>query len=117
MRRVEVDEVLIGGLTPGRKGRHIGAKTLVEVAVEQLDRRFGRCRMEVIADAGSAPLRRFLIDHVDDGSTVISSQQHPDGGYPHVEHQPVRRLASRRIVVRINSCNHVVGCAVLPPCR
>jgi len=70
--RVEVDEVLIGGLTPGRKGRHIGAKALVEVAVEQLERGFGRCRMEVIADAGSATLRRFLLDHVAEGSTVIS---------------------------------------------
>ena len=70
--QVEVDEVLIGGLTPGRKGRHRGAKDMVEVAVEQNERGWGRCRLQVIPDAASVTLRQFLIDHVADGATVIT---------------------------------------------
>jgi transposase-like protein len=70
--RVEVDETLVGGLTPGRKGRAIGAKDLVAVAVEQHGKGLGRCRLQLIADAGSVTLGRFLIDNVVEGSTVIT---------------------------------------------
>ena len=42
------------------------------MAVEQHGDGLGRCRMQVIPDAGSVTLRRFLIDHVVDGSTVIT---------------------------------------------
>ncbi len=69
---VEVDETLVGGLTPGRKGRAIGAKDLVAVAVEQDGERLGRCRLQLIADAGALTLGRFLTDNVVEGSTVIT---------------------------------------------
>lgn len=69
---VEVDETLVGGLTPGRKGRAIGAKALVVVAVEQRDRGFGRCRLELVGDVGAVTLGRFMVDNIVEGSTVIT---------------------------------------------
>jgi len=35
-------------------------------------RGFGRCRMAVLADASANSLRGFLVDHVQDGTTVIT---------------------------------------------
>ena len=69
---VEVDETLVGGLTPGRKGRAIGAKALVVVAVEQRDRSFGRCRLELVGDVGAVTLGQFMVDNIVEGSTVIT---------------------------------------------
>jgi transposase-like protein len=69
---VEVDETLVGGLTPGRKGRAAGAKDLVVVAVEQHERGLGRCRLQLVGDATSATLGRFLADNVTEGATVIT---------------------------------------------
>jgi len=69
---VEVDETLVGGLTPGRKGRAIGAKDLVVVAVEQLDRGFGRCRLELVGDVGAVTLGRFMKGNIVEGSRVIT---------------------------------------------
>ncbi len=51
-------------------------KTVVEVAVEQRGRGFGRCRMQVIADASAATLRALLLVHVEPGSVVLT------GGFP-----------------------------------
>lgn len=90
---VEVDETLIGGSAPGdRGGRTPGEKVLVAVAVELLSPRgFGRCRMEVIADASTASLRRFLTNHVAEGSTVLTDGWQPYKGatkdlYVHSRH-------------------------------
>jgi len=71
---VEVDETFIGGEEPGLAGgRAKGKKALVCVAVEVASPRgFGRCRMAVIADASATTLHRFIADHVQAGSTVIT---------------------------------------------
>jgi len=71
---VEVDEAFFGGEEPGlRGGRQRGKKTLVGIAVERVaPRGFGRCRMAVLADASAGSLRGFLVDHVQDGATVIT---------------------------------------------
>jgi transposase-like protein len=46
---------------------------LVAVAAERREPgRLGRCRMAPIPDASSETLRAFLIDHVEEGSTVIT---------------------------------------------
>jgi hypothetical protein len=60
---VEVDETVLGGPEPGRRGRGALGKTLVEVGVERTGRSFGRCRLQVIENASSPVLRRFLLDH------------------------------------------------------
>lgn len=87
---VEVDESLVGGLTPGRKGRAAGAKDLVAVAVEQHGRGLGRCRLELIADASANTLGRFLVDNVTAGSTVITDgwqgYRSATNGYHHQRH-------------------------------
>ena len=65
--------MFIGGVKPGKRGRGAEGKTLVAIAVETLSSKgFGRIRMAVIPDAAAATLRRFLLDHVEEGSTVIT---------------------------------------------
>lgn len=70
---VEVDETFFGGATPGQRGRAHGAKLLIAIAVERLPTGgFGRCRMSIIDNAGAYCLRRFLIDNVEPGSTIVT---------------------------------------------
>jgi hypothetical protein len=59
---VEVDETYIGGEEPGlRSGRAKGKKSLVGVAVEvRQPRGYGRCRMEILADASAASLHLWV---------------------------------------------------------
>lgn len=47
-------------------------KILVEIAVEQRAKGFGRCRMQVIDDASAPTLRAFLLAHVEPGSTILT---------------------------------------------
>ncbi len=79
--RVEVDETYIGGEEPGLRGsRAKGKKALVGIAVERIEPRgLGRCRMAWLRNASGGSLRRFLIDHVEPGATVIS-----DGWKPYI---------------------------------
>ena len=70
--RVEVDEMLYGGLTPGRRGRATGAKTIVVAAVERRGRGYGRIRMQVVATASRPDLATFLRSTVTPGSTVVT---------------------------------------------
>lgn len=77
---VEVDETMIGGARPGKRGRGAAGKVLVAVAVEQIHPKgFGRCRIQVIPNAEADTLRSFLLAHIETGSTV-----HTDGlaSYP-----------------------------------
>jgi ISXO2 transposase-like protein/transposase-like zinc ribbon protein len=71
---VEVDETFFGGEEPGlRGGRQRGKKSLVAIAVERTQPRgFGRCRIAPLADASASSLRGFLVDHVQEGATVIT---------------------------------------------
>jgi hypothetical protein len=91
---VEVDETYIGGEEPGLTGgRAKGKKSLVGVAVERIEPRgFGRCRMALLSDASSASLRAFLIDHVQQGATVLSDgwQPLPSGDSGPVHPPPCR---------------------------
>ena len=72
--RVEVDETFIGGEEPGlRGGRQRGKKILVGVAVEVHEPKgYGRCRMQVVADASSESLHPFIIANVEPGATVVT---------------------------------------------
>ena len=90
---VEVDETYIGGKEEGGKtGRGTENKVLVVAAIElQGERKLGRARLNVIADASRESLHRFIEDNIDKGSTIIS-----DGwksyaslssvGYEHIVH-------------------------------
>ena len=111
--RVEVDEIFIGGIKSGKRGRGAADKTLVAVGVEILTPRgFGRCRLRVIPNARASSLRSFLLDYVEQGSLIVTDglrsyppaimkdYLHQDlptahsGVLPHVSLPGVHRVAS-----------------------
>ena len=56
-RLVEVDEVFLGGVRPGKRGRGALGKVLILVAVEDKDKAgFGRIRITIIPDASAVSL-------------------------------------------------------------
>jgi transposase-like protein len=70
---VEVDETVLGGARPGKRGRGAAGKVLVAVAVEQLQPKgFGRCRMYIIPNAEADTLRSFLVAHIEPGSKILT---------------------------------------------
>lgn len=87
---VEVDEVFIGGVKPGKRGRGAFGKVLVLVAVEDTgEKGFGRIRMMVIPDATSQSLHTGIEAMVEPGSTIRtdefkSYESLPKKGYKHI---------------------------------
>lgn len=70
---VEVNEMFIGGIKPGKRGRGAEGKSLVAVAVELLSPTgFGRCRLRVIPNAQAPTLRAFLLECVRPGSVIVT---------------------------------------------
>ncbi|WP_370630339.1 IS1595 family transposase [Methylococcus sp. Mc7] len=70
---VEVNEIFIGGVRPGKRGRGAEGKTLVAVAVELLrPKGFGRCRLRIIPDTRAPTLRAFLLDYVSPGAVIVT---------------------------------------------
>ena len=67
---VEVDETLVGGVKPGKRGRSADGKALVVIAVECHDGGPGRARMQRIANASGDVLSEFVLDNVARGSEV-----------------------------------------------
>ncbi|MHB8378645.1 MAG: IS1595 family transposase [Acidimicrobiales bacterium] len=71
--RVEVDETMLGGPKPGKRGRGADGKVIVAVAVELKDPKgFGRVRLRVIPDTTIPTLRKFLKECVEPGSTIVT---------------------------------------------
>ena len=96
---VEVDEVYIGGESPGKRGRGAADKALVIVAAEDKGKKgkngrqcFGRIRFLRVEDASSASLTSFIQANILAGSTVRT-----DGwtGYNHVASQGYHHIRSR----------------------
>jgi transposase-like protein len=69
---VEVDEVLVGGKTSGKRGRGAEGKSLIAVAIEVKGRKTGRVRLEKIQDATAKSLKEFIEKNVEPTSTVIT---------------------------------------------
>lgn len=69
---VEVDEVLIGGKTSGKRGRGAEGKSLIAVAVEVKGRKTGRVRIEKITDASGNSLKNFIEKNIEPASTIIT---------------------------------------------
>ena len=68
---VEVDEVFLGGVKPGKRGRGALGKVLILVAVEDKGKKgFGRIRITIITDASSETLIAAIKRMVKPGSTV-----------------------------------------------
>lgn len=107
---VEVDETYVGGEEAGRKGRGAIKKTLVCVAVEVFERKPGRVRLRVIADASSASLLPFVQENVEPGSCVVT-----DGweGYGAVKtagylHEPRTISGSGKKAHELLPCVHLI---------
>lgn len=85
--RVEVDEFVIGGKKPGKRGRGAEGKAIVAAAVERCDvkRKIGRIRLHVILDYSSYSLETFIDENIEPGSTIIT-----DGlsSYPPIIKEP-----------------------------
>lgn len=72
---VEVDEVFIGGIKPGIRGRGALGKVLILVAVEDTGNKgFGRIRIEIIPDASAQSLKVAINKMVEPGSTIRTEQ-------------------------------------------
>jgi len=69
---VEVDEVLVGGKTPGKRGRGAEGKSLIAVAVEVKGRKTGRVRLEKIPDASNRSLKNFIERNIEPKSTIVT---------------------------------------------
>jgi transposase-like protein len=67
---VEVNETLVGGVQPGKRGRGADGKTLVLVAVEDTSSGIGRIRLAPISDASSEILIPAIQQMVATGSTI-----------------------------------------------
>lgn len=71
---VEVDETLVGGKKPGKRGRGAEGKTLVMIAVEdKAEFGFGRIRLGQVPDASGESLTKFVEDNIVD--TAAASEQ------------------------------------------
>ena len=100
---VEVDETLIGGVKPGKRGRGADGKVLVAIGVEVHESGPGRVRMRRITDASADTLTEFVLDNVARGAEV-----HTDagGGY-----NDIGRYRFRHVVTNISASGdpaHVV---------
>ena len=67
---VEVDEIYIGGVRPGKQGRGAAGKALVVVAAQQKGNRIGRIRFQRAQDASAKCLTPAVESIVKPGSTV-----------------------------------------------
>ena len=72
---VEVDEVFIGGVRTGKRGRGADGKELIVIAAEcSGEKRVGRIRIQRVPDASTEILEAFILANVASGSTI-----HTDG--------------------------------------
>lgn len=87
---VEVDEVFIGGVHHGKRGRGAEGKALVLFAVEDKGKAgYGRIRTAVIKDATASTLHAAIESMVETGSTVRTDEwpsyaSLPNKGYTHI---------------------------------
>jgi transposase-like protein len=69
---IEIDETFIGGAAEGKRGRGAENKVQVIIAVELDGKKVGRCRMGIIADASADSIHPFIIENIEEGSTLIT---------------------------------------------
>jgi transposase-like protein len=67
---IELDEIYIGGVKKGKRGRGADGKALVLIAAEDDSRRIGRIRLHRVADASSASLLPAVTACVKPGSRL-----------------------------------------------
>src|SRR6266404_3111334 len=67
---VEVDEIVIGGVREGKRGRGAEGKALVLIAAQQAEHGIGRIRLRRVADASQASVEPAVSEMVESGSVV-----------------------------------------------
>ncbi len=67
---VEADAIYVGGKEVGARGRSLGKKAVVAVAVEENGAGMGRIRLKRVPNAAAASLEDFLLEAVEPGSTI-----------------------------------------------
>jgi transposase-like protein len=68
---VEVDESYLGAPEPGKRGRQLGAKTLIVAAVECVgQRKLGRIRLRQVRAASARELETFIRESIEPSATV-----------------------------------------------
>lgn len=87
---VEVDEFVIGGQKPGKRGRGANGKTIVVAAVEKEEKKLGRIRLQVVPDCSGDTLEQMVMTNVRPGSNVITDGWKgytflDQGSYAHIE--------------------------------
>ena len=101
--RIEIDEIYVGGVKEGKRGRGADGKVLVLVAAQEDRKYIGRIRLHRVDDASSASLMPAVEASVERGSSVST-----DGwtGY-----RPLAKHGYKHEVIRKESS---VGENVLP---
>lgn len=90
---VEVDEVFLGGVRPGKRGRGALGKVLVLVAVEDKDEAgIGRIRITIIPDATVVSLRKAIESMVEPGSTIRTDEL---SSYPSIAKYGYQHIAMK----------------------
>ncbi|MEJ7736318.1 MAG: IS1595 family transposase [Chitinophagaceae bacterium] len=73
---VEVDELMIGGVDEGERGRSKGDKKLVVMAVEKVQGdKIGRAYAQTIEDASAESFKPFFEKYIDKDNTQIKTDQ------------------------------------------
>lgn len=67
---VQVDETLIGGIKPGKRGRGAEGKSLVLVVAQEDGKKVGRTRLAVISDASADTINAALEQMIEPGTLV-----------------------------------------------
>lgn len=92
---VEVDEIYVGGVRHGKRGRGAEGKSLVLVAVEDKGDAMGRIRLRQVANASAESLTPAVTEAVQPGSIVRTDDW---GGYNDVPSRGYRRQIVRQSV-------------------
>lgn len=71
---VHVDEFWIGGPEEEKRGRSLGSKKMIVVALEVIDKTVGRAYAEIIENANSKELGGFMRKHIDKKAHVVTDE-------------------------------------------
>lgn len=87
--KVHVDEFWIGGPEEEKRGRSLGTKKMIVVALEVIGKSVGRAYAEIIENANSKELGGFMRKHIDKKAHVVTDEWRGylplKKEYPHLE--------------------------------
>jgi len=67
---IQVDETLIGGVKPGKRGRGTEGKVLVLIIAQENGKATGRIRLRQIDDASSNSIEKAIVETVEPGTLI-----------------------------------------------